>query len=241
MLKQHKNSFLQVIRDSGLDPTVFSAEMQNIGTVTSILEDFFYHYYQSDESVFVIKIKSSSLKFAVRTSGSNLHKFMYKRTKFKPGFPVTWWSSVYPARRVLAEFKDWLENVAKLYIEDSDLPDYWSQIEMYKSFVGSAETPAGEGEKFTEEEKEGARRSVKQFRALIEGHFQPTPEQSEFIDQRLDYLSRAVDRLSRFDWNGLAISVVVSIAVNLSVDTERGRLLFNLFRQSFESMAKLLK
>src|ERR1700730_9725630 len=65
--------------------------------------------------------------------------------------------------------------------------------------------------------------------------FTRTPEQSEFINERLEYLSKAVDRLNRFYWNGVAISVVMSIAVNLSVDTERGRVLFNTFKAAFRA------
>ncbi len=152
-----------------------------------------------------------------------------------------WWRNPKPIDKVLNEFRKWLETVAKIYIEDNDQPDYWSQVEMYKSVVNDSTPPTGEGEKFTEEEKEEVRDSVKRFRALIDENFKPTPEQSVFIDERLNYLSRAVDRLNRFDWQGLAIQVVVSIAVNLSVDTERGRILFNLFKQAFQSTMKMLQ
>jgi len=50
-----------------------------------------------------------------------------------------------------------------------------------------------------------------------------------------------VDRLNRFDWSGLAISIVVSIAVNMSVDTEDGRVLFTLFKAAFQATTKFLK
>jgi hypothetical protein len=76
---------------------------------------------------------------------------------------------------------------------------------------------------------------------MIAEEFNPTQEQLQFINERLDYLAKAVDRLNRFDWTGLAISIVVSIAVNLSVDTEGGRVLFTLFKAAFQATTKLLK
>ena len=57
----------------------------------------------------------------------------------------------------------------------------------------------------------------------------------------LAVINRDSSRLNRFDWTGLAISIVVSIAVNLSVDTEGGRLLFTLFKAAFRATTKLLK
>jgi len=57
----------------------------------------------------------------------------------------------------------------------------------------------------------------------------------------LEYLKKAVDRLNKFDWRGLAISVVVGIGINLSVDTNSGKLLLDLLRQAFNTVTYLLK
>jgi len=86
-----------------------------------------------------------------------------------------------------------------------------------------------------------ARQAVDRFRTSIVNDFQPSPEQIEFIDEKLDYLTKAVDRLNHFDWRALAIPTVISIAINLSADTERGRLLFRLFQEAFKSTFKLLQ
>lgn len=139
------------------------------------------------------------------------------------------------------EFGCWLDDVAKKYIEDNELPDQWAQLNAYQSVVSGGEIPSGDSTAFTEEEKANVRASVNTFRGMIAEEFKPTPEQEEFINERLDYLAQAADRLNRFDWNGLAIAVVVSIAVNLSVDTERGRVLYTLFKAAFQATTKLLQ
>jgi len=61
----------------------------------------------------------------------------------------------------------------------------------------------------------------------------------ESIDDRLDYLTQAVDRLNKFDWKSLLISTIISISVALSFDTEKGKQLFNLFKQVFDVIPKL--
>jgi hypothetical protein len=63
----------------------------------------------------------------------------------------------------------------------------------------------------------------------------------EFINERLEYLSQAVDRLNKFDWKAQALSTLISIAVNLSVDTEGGKKLFQLFSQALEFIVKHLR
>ena len=172
---------------------------------------------------------------------TTFHEFSYRASFFNPTFISGFWYEDVPVSKVLAAFKEWLEDVAKKYVEDHNLPDYWSQVKMYGSLALNSELLGEMDSEFTEEEKEEVRDSVKRFSAMIGEEFKPTPEQSEFINERLDYLSRAADRLNRFDWSGLAISVVVSIAVNLSVDTERGRVLFAMFKAAFQAATKLLQ
>ena len=84
------------------------------------------------------------------------------------------------------------------------------------------------------------RNGTQEFRQLIIANFTPTEEQAEVINNRLDYLEKAIDRLNRIDWKALAISTVIAIGINLYVDTEKGRLLFALFQQALGAALKLL-
>jgi hypothetical protein len=226
MLKRHRNAFLDAIRESGLDPALFSAEQRD---------------YK-----FTVEIKNTPLKFVVEETSINFDVFWSRATKFAPGYPLdrrwSFFTAPVPAETVLGRFRKWLDEVAKMYVQEMDLPDYWSQIEMYKSVMDDSTVPSGDNrEQFSEEEKQEVRNSINKFRKMINEEFNPTHEQEQFITERLDYLARAADRLNRFDWNGLAISIVVSIAVNLSVDTERGRVLFTLFKTAFQATTKLLQ
>jgi hypothetical protein len=236
MLRKYKNAFLAAIHEAGLDTSMFEAEEG-----TSAEPDLLYPVDKVTQPIFRIKLRNSPIKFLVREVATTFHEFSYRATFFAPTFILGFWYESQPVSKVLDAFKEWLEDVAKKYIEDNNLPDYWSQLKMYGSLAYNSDPPDETDSRFTEEEREEVRESVKRLSAMIAEEFKPTPEQSQFINERLDYLSRAADRLNRFDWNGLAISIVVSIAVNLSVDTERGRVLFSLFKAAFQATTKLLK
>ncbi len=76
---------------------------------------------------------------------------------------------------------------------------------------------------------------------LVVKTFTPGEEELQVINERLDYLTRAVDRLNRFDWRGVAISTVLSIGTALTLDTEKGRILWGLFQQAMATVVHLLR
>lgn len=128
----------------------------------------------------------------------------------------------------------------KTYLEDRDVPDLWSQIETLAFSSVSPIMSTRDTSMFSESEKVQARIAVQTFQQSIIENFNPPQEQLEYITDQLKYLADAVDRLNKFDWRGLALSIVVGIAINLTVDTEGGRLLFKLFEQAFQSALLLL-
>jgi len=78
------------------------------------------------------------------------------------------------------------------------------------------------------------------FRLLVVENYHPDTEQLILISERLKYLEAAVDRLNSFDWKGVTISTLLSIAITLSLDTERGRQLYILFKQALSDLLHLL-
>jgi hypothetical protein len=75
-------------------------------------------------------------------------------------------------------------------------------------------------DKFSKEQAHQVRVAWREFRARVEAEFHPSRERADAISSHLDCLSEAVGRLSTFDWRAVAVSTVMSIAVNLTVDTE---------------------
>jgi hypothetical protein len=53
----------------------------------------------------------------------------------------------------------------------------------------------------------------------IQERFQTTPEQQREIEQKLEYLSRKVKELDKFNWKRLLITTLVGISVDLGFGT----------------------
>jgi hypothetical protein len=178
---------------------------------------------------------------ARRYSDTNFDSYGCRFTQFKPKYPEHTALSYASIRDVLSIFTEWIKETVEVYLNEENTPDLWLQIETYRSFVDERSGDDRDTSDFTEDEKEDVRRSVEDFKRLVAENFSPSKEQQEYINKELDYLSNAVDRLNRFDWRGLAISTLTGIAINLSVDSEKGRLLFKLFQQAFHAGLRLLQ
>lgn len=242
MLKKHKNILLETVRNSGLDPIWFRAyearPEHDKGFVTRVWSRL---TMLNQTPIFTVQVIDSPIKFCVRHR-SFYELFDYKHTYFDPRFSEKDWSNEPKSiDEIVKVFNTWLRSEAREYIEDKQLPDLWEEIEAYREFITNATIPTQGSSSFTEEEKEVLRRSVQEFRQKVIESFNPSSDQEKFINGQLEYLSKAVDRLNRFDWRGLAISTLIGIAINLSVDTEKGRHLFRLFQQAFQAAGKLLQ
>jgi hypothetical protein len=246
MLKKHKNALLEAIIKSGFDPTLFHAEESK--PIIKLSSSFLIATLQEligiskvATPIFTIKLRNTSFKFYARHISDSFDEFSYKYTAFMPGYPEMSWRKAKGIEELLREFNSWLSIWAKQYIQEQQLPDLWTKIEIYKPLVNDTDITDENTSNFSEEEKEHLRRSVREFRASVIENFNPSQSQVEFINDQLNYLSKAVDRLNRFDWRALAISTLIGIAINLSVDTEKGHLLFRLFQQAFQTAGRLLQ
>jgi hypothetical protein len=251
MLKQHKNALFDSITETGYNPKLFQAEgvkqPLKLSLKHIIIESFKLSAYKTptknDYPIdFSITLKGSPFIYSISTSSSDFNRFNVKYTLFEPNYPESRWSSYSINFDALKKsFKSWLMNHVGKFIKERDAIDLWAQLEAYKSFANESDITEESTSDFSEEEKENLRNSVKTFKSLVEESFNPNREQTEFINEQLDYLTNALERLNRFDWRGLAISTLLSIAVNLSVDTEGGRMLFRLFQQAFQSIRGVLQ
>ena len=160
-----------------------------------------------------------------------------------PNFPHTWLGP-YPEEgaiafeEVLSAFKNWLEKDILLAIEEELIPDLWA---LASETVFAPEAQSGQPSEFEPTERDQLKAAITTFRVLVETTFHPLDDQSVLIAERLDYLAQAADRLNRFDWKSVAISTLMTISVALSLDTERGRVLYGLFQQALATVWHLLK
>jgi hypothetical protein len=230
MLKEHKNNWFSVIQQS-------SVALVN------------FEYLETQES-FTIQVKNTPLKFHIVQTPGSFDSFTVNCTEFSPGFPLrekVWGrksihdpTSESNYRRVpitgdsvlvAHTLQTWLTKTVQRYFAEEQAPDLWKQLQTYSLFSDSSTIPKEDLEQFTIGEKKQIVSGLLEYKQYIAEKLDPTQEQLKLVEERLDYLTEAVERLNRFDWKALAASTLVSIAVTLSVDTATGRQLLNTFTQ----------
>lgn len=226
MLKRDKNGFLDIIRRNDLSHSSFKR-------------------YEKDDvdgyPGFIIQLENSPLFFLARTSRDDFHEHDCRYIKFGPEFPK---SDYEPKNNwgtidvVYEEFEYWLKNHVIAYLEEIDIEDLWDQLEG-QSLFSPDPLSSRSSDSFSKPEKERIRSSINQFRKLIETQYQPHTTQLEAIEDRLEYLVDSLDRLNKVDWQGVAISTVISISIALNLDTQDGKNLFDLFRQAFTALLEI--
>jgi hypothetical protein len=228
MLKKHKNGFLEIIRNEGFDVRDFHAE--------ECLYD--------GRHAFVIAFRDTPLRFIARNADHSYHDFDFKHTGFGPGedeveyCPESDWTNI---ETVYNAFRGWLKKAVQVYIDDLLEPDLWGQVLNQGPLVSSSMLDEEETSKFQDDEKVQLRLAINEFQLLVSKTFQPSQVESKIIENRLDYLSNRLNELNRIDWRALALSTILSISIALSLDTERGKVLFTLFKQVFWKILHLLQ
>ncbi len=224
MLKRYKNPFFQDILRVGLDVRDFAAEESEDANGLS----------------FDLTFEPADLHFHVRQLRDNPDHFIFGVTRYTgsttndlvPRGGVTTFEKAIPM------FKEWLTKDVFVAIEEESLLDFWAEAQ---SIVGLAPVISDESrDKFSAAEREQVKIAIANFRVTLIQKFQPDETQLAEIAERLSYLESAVDRLNRFDWKGVAISTLIGIATNLSLDTERGRLLWGMFQDAMRVVSHML-
>ncbi len=179
----------------------------------------------------------------MRNPTGHFDEFDYLFVEFAAGYP---WTDVRPDQgyvpfeTVVAVFREWLATDVAPHLEDEALPDLWSQVNEARTMLSQVGQPRA-GEQFTDDEKTQVRVAIQQFQVLVFKTFEPPPAEQAVVAQQLERLASSVDRLDKFDWQGVALNTLISIGITLSLDTEKGRILFGLFQQALSYALHLLK
>ena len=228
MLRHHRNALFEDILATGLDPADFGVEDRHGDH--DHMETVIY-YKQEDELLFV-----------ARSPNEDFYKFEYSYSLFSPGyvlrgpFPGDKYVDIEAVRET---FRVWLEREVKRARDNRLVPDFWTSATAAEALV--KETPEAGQAPFTEAELAQIELGILEFRRLLVESFQPTAERIEEIDKRLQYLQDAAHRLNRFDWKGVAVTTLISVSTALSLNTEQGRKVFELFLQALHAVLHWLR
>ncbi len=227
MRKKYSNQLFLLINELGYNPEDF------------IMSDDIIEEHQSKS----IKYKDTFFTFIIRNDQDSFDSFDYKHTVFAPNYPM----SVYiPTagyanfESVLNGFKNWMKNHVKEYLYEQNEPDLWRNFKNSDKSLNIENINFDNINSFSNQEKQQILMSINELKLLIYKELKPNNEEQKLISARLDYLIDATERLNKYDWKGLVITTLIGITTTLTLDTEKGQLLFELFRRVFNSFPKLL-
>jgi hypothetical protein len=233
MLNSHKNTLYEAVIETGYDPNQFTVEDGPF-----ILSD------GDSRDGCTLTFNGTALQFAVLVCPRDFNLFECSWALFAPDFPF---STRFPARNYIEigviafKLKEWLANVVEPFLEDTTVPNLWAEAKTQSELFSSPPISGNEPGHFTEPEKALLRAAIAQVRLNIEATFTPPTDRSELVNERLDYLSQGLERLNRFDWRGILVSVMFNIATNLTLDTTQGAKLYQLFKEAFSTALHLIR
>lgn len=223
MRKKHKNQLFNLISEKGYSPYDF------------VLED-------TTEAETKIFYKNTPFYFIVRNSQESYDEFDYYFVRYAPEFPI---SEIFPQQGwdtfedVLAMFSRWLINNIKEFESDEFEPDLWSEYKAGNTSLNFNEIDFNDKSNFSESERKQVSMAINELKLLINKKFNTIESEQILVNERLDYLIESSKKLNKFDWKSLVISTIIGIATTLTLDVEKGKLLYELFRQVFTNVRNI--
>ncbi len=226
MLKRYRNGFIEIIEKQGLSAASFKHYEKEVG----------------DNPAFIMQLENTPMYFMARTNSDDYRELDLRYIKFAPGYPQSdyipydGWADI---DSIYENFQYWLVKHVGFYIDEIDEPDLWEQIDRQQLFDIDPSMERST-DSFDKVEKQNIRNAIESFSSKLVEDYKPTQDQLEVITERLGYLSEALDRQNKTDWQSIAMSTLISISITLSLDTEKGKSLFELFKEAFNSSTKLI-
>jgi hypothetical protein len=225
MRKKYKNEIFHKIKELGYTP-----------------DDFTLIENAEEEYRTIIKYKDTPFMFTINNSTQSYDEFECFYVLYAPGFPDT---DMFPERNyfefssVLKIFNNWVINHIKEYELDEFEPDLWSEYKNGNNSLNFNEIDFNDKDLFSNAEKKQISMSINELRLLINKNFETSVEEQKLINERLEYLIDSTKKLNKFDWKSLTVSTIIGIATTLTLDVEKGKLLFELFRQVFSTVRNI--
>lgn len=229
MRKKYKNELFEILMSSKYGIDSFRIKEEEV--VNSLTSD-------------IIEVKNTPFYFVIRNSNDDFDAFDYQCVRYAPGFPL---SEIYPPQDfsdfdyIKTSFKSWINQTVTNYFEDMQEPDLWEEFINGNKTININEVDFNNQANFSVDEKKQIELSLMELKLLIQNNLKTTSAEQIVVNNRIDYLIEACERLNKFEWKSLAISSMISISIALSLDTQKGHLIFELFKKVFSIIPLLTK
>jgi len=135
---------------------------------------------------------------------------------------------------ILEQYKIWAKHLAR----ETKQPDYWSILqEEAKSLPLSSEIVAS-NISFSSNEVDSMKQQLNEIKDFIFSNFKLSRESQSFVQSKLKYLEEYANKSEhgRIDWLNIAIGVLMSIIVGVSLNPEQAKTLINFFGKALSPL-----
>lgn len=224
LYRTERNDIFEIVRRIGGDPLLIRVRCHRVAEKELRLkvdgEPTFYFFMAAHSTV-----DGRSPEGFWRISGV---------PQYTPSPTTDWikWSVLY------THLEKWVSRVKK----ELDAPDLWAAFVLDQrttAFAGAR--PSDESFRpFTADEKVVIRRALSATEQKIDETFHPSRDEMAYVRERLDYIADRLDHLNRFDWKGVFLESIMSVGVGLALDAVGVRTLFEVVKQTFGQILRLL-
>ena len=130
----------------------------------------------------------------------------------------------------------WMREHPKKYFEDQESPDSWRDWDLNRTVLNAIGPPSSDNSALNMEEVAYIERTLNAFRLESISNLELQEEEIQTLNQNIEYLIESSMRLGRKDWIMIAASTIITVVVALSLDTTRGRTIFELFRNALSAL-----
>ena len=130
----------------------------------------------------------------------------------------------------------WLEYLQR----EVEEPDLWQEIEKYQEVLPLAPSDELVNEPIPAYEADIMNDRLMLLSEQITKEFKLQKEESQFVRQKLNYLADAARRQPRRDWENIAVSVIMSLAIQLALAPEQAKSLFELVKNTLKGVFHLM-
>ena len=227
MLKKYKNELYHLVSRGNFNLSDFSIKEAK----------------ENKSSQQQLKYKESKMILTIEESEDSFHNFRIWYTKFEKGYPKVG-PSPQKGHTNFASIKNiinsWLNNELKKFILEIEEVDFWSQLSNNKDSFKLEYINFNDSSQFTNDEKEQVKLSLKEAAILIQENILLSKGQFKILEERISYLISTLDRIDKkVDWKTLAIGSFISMILNMGVDTDTGKLIWEILKKVFSNVPAL--
>lgn len=226
LIKKYKNQIYNTLNRKGFNPKDF------------IIEDINENGYDIGQ----LRYKRQEMLFQFISSKDSFHYFDVRYKKFDKGLP---WTDLPSGSKfiefeiVLGIFSMWLDDELSEYINETVTKDLWLIAESNKGSLKLDYIDFDDNSPFTLEEKEQLKLGLNEAKTLLLKEFNFNEHQMKVVEKRLQYLGESIERNTKTDWKGIAVSTIIGLILNLGIDTESGKLVWDLFGKVLDNLPSL--